>query len=129
MPAIYDVLHKLDNKFTPGTTKFSDYVINTSDFNGDFLRTCFRKKTHQLKNYDLRESDLFIIAFSRPFKPNQLRYTSDCLTVAKIQFWWFEQDGIDIDDEIQLNIQLGYQYIYKYDLKKDELEEVDISNM
>lgn len=46
---LYGVLEALDGIFSPDSTKFSDYVKETSDDNG-FLRTAFCKKKDLLKD-------------------------------------------------------------------------------
>ena len=46
---LHQALRVIDHTLTPGTTKFSDYVLETSDDNL-FLRTCFCKKDWQLED-------------------------------------------------------------------------------
>ena len=46
---LYGVLEALDGIFSPDSTKFSDYVKETSDDNS-FLRTAFCKKKELLKD-------------------------------------------------------------------------------
>ena len=49
---LHQALRVIDHTLTPETTKFSDYVLETSDDNL-FLRTCFCKKDWQLEDREL----------------------------------------------------------------------------
>ncbi len=69
---IYDVLELLNNNYTPNTRKFFDYATWTSDDNGGFLRTCYRKKDKPLKDYDLGTVTHVVVGFQDKFDPNKL---------------------------------------------------------
>ena len=57
---LYGVLEALDSIFSPDSTKFSDYVKETSDDNS-FLRTAFCKKKELLKDSPVPKDTTHII--------------------------------------------------------------------
>ena len=57
---LYGVLEALDSIFSPDSTKFSDYVKETSDDNS-FLRTAFCKKKELLKDRPIPKDTTHII--------------------------------------------------------------------
>ena len=57
---LYGVLEVLNGIFSPGSTKFFDYVKETSDDNG-FLRTAFCKKKELLKDRPIPKDTTHII--------------------------------------------------------------------
>lgn len=57
---LYGVLEALDSIFSPDSTKFSDYVKETSDDNG-FLRTAFCKKKKWLSDRAIPKDTTHII--------------------------------------------------------------------
>ncbi|GEM_PF-4763802 len=69
---IYEVLEILNQHYTPNTQNFINYVLWTSDYNGGFLRTCYRKKGKPLKNFSLGDVKFIIVGFQEKFDPTLL---------------------------------------------------------
>ena len=69
---LHQALRVIDHTLTPETTKFSDYVLETSDDNL-FLRTCFCKKDWQLEDRELDDDVTHaVVAFQNRFKEEKL---------------------------------------------------------
>lgn len=109
---IYSLLESLDEVFTPGSTKFSDYVKDTSDDNG-FLRTAYCKLPERMRNrpvsnkvtyavigseHYIREEDLRCEFTVDPFEYNE--------TKTKLQVSFV--NSLEIEDTIRWNKEVGY---------------------
>ncbi len=113
---VYGVLEALDGLFSPGTTKFSDYVKLTSDDNG-FLRTAWTRKQLPFKNKQLpREITHIVVGSKREIDEKLLRWewTDEPFgheqTLSKFQIIF--TDARSAADEVELNHEFGYNVNY-----------------
>ena len=102
-------------KFT-GTTKFSNYVLETSDDNL-FLRTCFCKKDWQLEDRELDDDVTHaVVAFQHRFKEERLtcKFTRKPFpfvkTLTKMQVCFVNE--AEVEDKIAWNKSMGYPHCY-----------------
>ncbi|MBR1454838.1 MAG: hypothetical protein IJ593_09405 [Lachnospiraceae bacterium] len=107
---LYELIKQANDVLTPGTEKFYDYVINSSDNNGGFLRTCYHRHSKPLEDYKHCD-DIAVVCFSKPFKEKDLDYDFSDLfgyqTRTKLQFVY--SGGIE---ELEWNFQMDYRYCY-----------------
>ena len=65
---LYDILKVLNGHFTPDSTGFFDYCVNTLDSHSSFLRSRFCKREEPLKDYEINpDINRVLCAFDNPF--------------------------------------------------------------
>lgn len=117
------VLEALDNIFSPGNTKFSDYVKETSDDNG-FLRTAFCKKKKLLSDRaipkdtthivigstcDIYEEDLICSWTNDPYEFEE--------PLIKLQIYFATANVVEIE---RWTVSMGYPICYTVELTSDK---------
>ena len=113
---VYDVLCALDRIFSPGTTRFSDYVKNTSDDHG-FLRTAYARKSLPIENRSIPSWVTHIVvgsnknAYDTPLNCELVgglgRYER---TLSKFQICFVDKQGVA--GEVAWNQECGYPINY-----------------
>ena len=113
---LHQALRVIDHTLTPGTTKFSDYVLETSDDNL-FLRTCFCKKDWQLEDRELDDDVTHaVVAFQNRFKEEKLtcKFTRRPFpfvkTLTKMQVCFVNE--AKVEDKIAWNKSMGYPHCH-----------------
>lgn len=122
---LHDLIRMCDSYFTPDFDLFSDFVFWSSDNNGDFLRTCYRRKARKLENKTVvGDIDSLIIAFDRAYDMSLLEFVREDMGFPepqiKLQFIWSFKEAIE--DEADWCRQMGYEYIYLLDLETNEMK-------
>ena len=117
---VYGVLEALDSIFSPDSTKFSDYVKETSDDNS-FLRTAFCKKKELLKDRaipletthiiigstrDIYEEDLICIWTDDPYDFEE--------PLIKLQICFATADAVA--EKERWTVSMGYPICYIVEL-------------
>ena len=123
---IYEALRRFDELFTPGTTLFSDYVLWTSDWNGDFFRTCYISKAQPQRDRVLRENDVVIAALEKPLNLADILYHGDYSTqketLLKLQICW---GCLEPESWLEWNAEMGYGYRYVLNCTTGEIRKVE----
>ena len=116
---LYEVLAALDAVFSPGSTRFSDYVKETSDDNL-FLRTAFCKKAVFLKDRKIPENTTHILVACQDEINEDLlccAWTDDPFehlkTLTKLQLCFVHADAVA--EEMDWNGRMGYPVCYIVD--------------
>ena len=122
---LYDLVRMCDSYFTPDFNLFSNFVFWSSDDNGGFLRTSYRLKARKLENKKIvGDIDTLIIAYDRLFDMTLLEFFSEDMGRPEpqimLQFIWTFKENVN--DEIQWCSQMGFEYIYLFDLKTKKME-------
>ena len=110
---LYDLINEVDEAFTPTTHTLKDFIIHTSDNNGGFLRTCYRRKKEPLANIEIGDPDYILIAFQEEYTEDSITLNHNPngeLTKAKLQLCYWTNENIA--DEVSLYMSLGYIYCY-----------------
>ena len=115
------ILPILDDIFTPGSTRFSDYLRWTCECHGDFYRTCHCKRNAPIKDtYDgYKKATHIIVAFSRstPFSIDRIGYEPWMdMESSKLHLQLTPAVEAAIEDAIQWDIDLGYPHYRVIDL-------------
>lgn len=126
---ILEGLREFDRMFTPGTTLFSDYVLWTSDWNGDFFRTCYISKSQPQRDRNLPSGTLFVVAaLEEPLNLDDLLWHGDysCVqeTRLKLQICW-ARGAEELEDLLEWNAELGYGHRYVLDCVSGEIMRVE----
>lgn len=111
---LYDLLRQISHIITPDSDEFFNYVINTSDNNGGFLRTCYCWRKNVIANIDLgtRKYRTVLVTMQRPINETDLYQRP--FTELKIQIDYMNTDSV-FEDAVW-DAQLGYNYVYLVDL-------------
>lgn len=112
---LYDLIHQISEILTPNTNSFFEYVINTSDDNGGFLRTCFINKNDKLKNFEIQCMDKVLVCFAREFVEDDYYNYGMAFTKTKLQLFYWK--NVSIPARSRWSCGLGYKYSYVFDLK------------
>ena len=120
-----NILPVLDRVFTPGTTVFSDYVRYATDCNGDFYRTCYRKKAEPIDNqyYGYRKTTHIVVAFEEnvPINKDSFSFEKEGnVELTRLQMQLCPVKESHIDECIQWNIDMGYPCYRVVDLINHE---------
>ena len=113
---LYELIHQISQILTPNTNSFFEYVINTSDDNGGFLRTCFIKKNEKLRNFDIQCMDKVLVCFAKEFVEGDYYEDGTALTKTKLQL--FYSKNMSIPARSRWSCGRGYKYSYIFDLKE-----------
>ncbi len=111
---LYKLIKQLSAIISPHSDAFFDYVINTSDDNGGFLRTCYCRRNNPIKDVSLGDRDYktVLVTMERPFAEEDLHQKSS--TYVKMQINYVNTDAV-FQDAVW-DAQLGYNYVYLVDL-------------
>lgn len=115
-----NILPILDEIFLPDENGiFSWYVRWTSECNGDFYRTCYRRLSEDIADhyYGYKKATHIVVAFETPFSREGLGFESsgsEQLTKLKMQLCPISEQYID--ETIQWNLDLQYPYYRVIDL-------------
>ena len=118
---LYELIDRVDEAFTPDTHSLRDYILNTSDDNGGFLRTCFTRKRTPLKDHKISDLDGTIIGFDIEFNEDIIANYSGGFTPLKMQLW-YSNVVHNIEDMIDLNLPM-YKHCYYIPLWKGRQSE------
>lgn len=118
---LYELIDRVDDAFTPETHKLKEYILNTSDDNGGFLRTCFTRKRTPIKDHKIDELNGTIIGFDLEFDESIIANYSGGFTPLKMQLW-YSNTIRDIEDMIDFNLPI-YKYCYYIPLWKGRQSE------
>lgn len=111
---LYDLLKQISHIITPEDDSFYNYVLYTSDNNGGFLRTRYCWWDKPLENRKIKESyKRVIVSSTAEIDPKKFLDKSN--TYIKMQIHYDIKDA-SIND-VQCDIELGYKYIYIFDLE------------
>ena len=121
---VYGVLEALDSIFSPGSTKFSDYVKETSDDNG-FLRTAFCKKKKLLFDRAIpKDTTHIVIGSTRDIYEEDLicSWTNDPYELEepliKLQICFATADAVA--EKERWAVSVGYPICYIVELTSGE---------
>ena len=93
---LYDILKVLNGYFTPDSTDFFDYCVNSLDKHHSFLRSCFCKREEALKDFDNTFDTPYLPAKGHPELNMQIVFTYES----------------ELDSERELCKELGFPYGY-----------------
>jgi len=112
---LHGLIKQISAILTPETDSFYDYVLNTSDDDGGFLRTCFCYKSHPLRDREIRDLTGAVVCFLEPFTEH---YTDDGFdTLVKLQLDYDERRAFSRKDFIEWSWEMGYRFAYIFDLE------------
>ena len=121
---LYELIDKVDEQFTPDTHSLRDYIINTSDDNGGFLRTCFTRKRIPLVDHEIPDLNMTVIGFDMNFDGNVKNIVenyTEGFTPLKLQLWY--SDRHTFPEHIYLNRPLfSHNYIIAVNPNQDYAE-------
>lgn len=109
---LYDLLRQISHIITPGSDEFFNYVINTSDNNGGFLRTSYRWRNNPIRDVGLgyRDYRTVLVTMERPFAEEDLyRKTS---TYVKMQIDYINTDAV-FEDAVW-DAQFAYEIMHNF---------------
>lgn len=108
---LYEMIEQVSDILTPESKVFYDYVLHTSDDNG-FLRTRYCWLEQTLKNRNLsKKYNVVMVSMNEPFEEEKI--TNVKSSPLKMQIEAGEPTIVDIE----LSKELGYPYIYVFDLE------------
>ena len=113
---LYQLIKELSAILTPEDDAFYDYVLHTSDDNGGFLRTryCWWED-RPVQDRELGDGfETVLVTAKRPIDTAALHDRSE--TRVKLQITYSERQADEA--EADWDAQLGYCYVYLFDLKK-----------
>jgi len=122
---LYDLIRGVSEVLTPETNSLFEYIINSSDDNGGFLRTCWCKKSKLLRDFEIKDRRKVLVCFREPFKENCEYYGKDDFsdtTRVKLQLF-YRCDGLE--EDMEWSTDMGYFYAYTIDLENKTFEYVD----
>ncbi len=109
--SIFELIKIASKALTPDTDKLFNYIIWSSDNNGGFLRTCYRRKSNMLINFDIRFDNYTVVAFEREFDESKLEFGpmfEGNSTQAKLEFHFAN----DVDCSLSWDLNCGYPHCY-----------------
>lgn len=117
---LIELIEEISKILTPYSNEFFNYVINTSDNNGGFLRTCYCWRKKAIADIDLgtRQYRVVLLTMQRQFDEADLRRSQ--LTNLKLQLHYEYTDAV-FEDALW-DAQLGYNYVYLVDLENKRFE-------
>lgn len=120
---LYELIKQISAILTPETDSFFDYVLQTSDDNGGFLRTCYRFKGHALRDREIADRTKAVVCFMEPFTE---RYTDDGhITWVKLQLSYGGCMDENIPSFIRWSWGVGFRVAYVFDLASGTYEVTD----
>lgn len=123
---LYDLIRGVSEILTPETNSLFEYIINSSDDNGGFLRTCWCKKSSPLKDFELRNRKKIVVCFRNPFSEGDKYFNDGDFsrneTLVKLQlFYGFS----NTDDDMVWSAHLCYPHAYVIDLENKTAEYIN----
>lgn len=121
---LHGLIRRISDILTPGSHSFYDYVLQTSDDNGGFLRTCYCFKSHTLPDREIEDRSEAVVCFMEPFTEE---YSSDGhFTNVKLQLNYGE-GPVNQDNSrfIRWSWGVGFRVAYVFDLEAGTYEVTD----
>ena len=112
---LYELVKIANDTLTPNSTLLYDYILNSSDNNGGFLRTSYCKKSKPLKDIDIIKTHIILIAFEEPFDSALLDFTQEGFTRTNLQFFYVIRGQEDLQAEKRWSEDLGYPHFITID--------------
>ena len=112
---LHELIRQISAILTPETDSFFDYVLQTSDDDGGFLRTCYCFKGRALGDREIKDRTDAVVCFMEPFSED---YTDDgSYTRVKLQLSYGGCMDRDIPMFIRWSYGVGFRVAYVFDLK------------
>ena len=106
---LYEILKMLNGYFTPDSTVFFDYCVNTLDKHNSFLRSRFCKRDVPLDDYDISSDIICVLcAFNIPSDISLVEVNN--ILQFKMQIVFCKEN--ELESEIELCKNLGFTYGY-----------------
>ena len=106
---LYEILKVLNGYFTPDSTDFFDYCVNSLDKHHSFLRSRFYKREEALKDYEINpDINRVLCAFDNPFDISYLQAKGHPELKMQIVFTYESE----LESERELCKELGFPYGY-----------------
>ncbi len=121
---LHQLTHRISQTLTPETDSFYDYVLWSSDDNGGFLRTCFRRKRKPLRDRDIQPLEEALVCFREPFAED---YGSNDCTYVKLQLFYQYDAERNVGHYIRWSRDMGFPVPYLFDLKAGTYRVLDAS--
>ena len=107
---LYEILKMLNGYFTPDSTEFFDYCVNTLDKHSSFLRSRFCKRDEPLEDYDINYGiDWVLCAFNVPFEDSHFVFKD--MSKLKMQLVFDYESKLEYDKELCKNLGFSYGYL------------------
>ncbi|MBO5034500.1 MAG: hypothetical protein J6C43_02685 [Oscillospiraceae bacterium] len=120
---LHGLIRRISDILTPGTHSFYDYVLQTSDDDGGFLRTCFCFKHHALPDREIEDRTKAVVCFMEPFTESYTDNGRD--TCVKLQLSYGGCRGKNIPAFIRWSWGVGFRVAYVFDLEAGTYEVTD----
>ena len=122
---LYTLIREISEIITPDSDEFFNYVINTSDDNGGFLRTSYCWKNTPLKDRSLgrRVYKSLMVTMKQPFKEEELYHKPDTLVQLQLDYVNTEASF----EDAEWDIQSGYIYVYIFNLEQKSFVVYEVS--
>ena len=107
---LYEILKMLNGYFTPDSTVFFDYCVNTLDKHNSFLRSRFCKRGVPLADMSINpDIDCVLCVFNIP-SDLSLVNTNDIFKM-KMQIVFCKENELESEKELCKNLGFSYGYL------------------
>ena len=110
---LYELINQVAEIVLPGS-RLDEYILNTSDDNGGFLRTCYCRKGKPVNDRSVGDLKTVLLTAKQKIEPEQLKDRE--YTRAKLQLT-YGNDYTNPED-LEWDRELGYCWCYIVDLEE-----------